>query len=208
MRIDWYFDVISPYAYLQSHDLAGLAARTRIAMKPVLLAGLLNHWGQRGPAEIPPKRLFTYRHVRWLAAQRGLPMRMPAAHPFNPLRLLRLACAAGDDLGAVRRIFAFVWEEGGDPHDAAAVIALGHAIGIADPQAALSAPGVKQRLKDNGAEAIAAGVFGVPTVVVGGVVLWGQDAMPMVRAALDTPGLFASADDARLAALPVAASRL
>jgi len=92
MQVDWYYDVISPYAYLQVHDLGALAERCEISLKPVLFAGLLNHWGQLGPAEIIPKRLFTFRHVKWLAEQRGLSVKMPGAHPFNPLKLLRLAC--------------------------------------------------------------------------------------------------------------------
>lgn len=207
MRIDWYFDLISPYAYLQAQDLETLSQRRRIALKPVLFAGLLEHWGQLGPAEIAPKRLFTYRHVKWLAERRGLPLRMPAAHPFNPLKLLRLACAVGDRLDAVRRIFAFVWEARGDPHSVASVCALGRDLGLAHPERVLEDTAVKERLKHNCQTAVAAGVFGVPTFVVDEIVLWGQDALPMVEQALRDPHYFARGDYAGMADLPVAASR-
>ena len=52
---------------------------------PVLFAGLLGHWGQLGPAEIPAKKLHTFHYSRWLADKRGLKLAGPARHPFNPL---------------------------------------------------------------------------------------------------------------------------
>lgn len=52
---DWYFDFISPFAYLQFVRLGELAG-ARLRLRPVLFAGLLQHWGQLGPAEIPAKR--------------------------------------------------------------------------------------------------------------------------------------------------------
>ena len=62
-----------------------------ITLKPVLFAGLLGHWDMKGPAEIPAKRVQTYRYCHWLAEKRGIPFKAPPRHPFNPLPLLRLA---------------------------------------------------------------------------------------------------------------------
>ena len=62
-RLVWYFDVISPYAYLQHNQLDNLPTELEIERKPVLFAGLLDHWGHLGPAEIPKKRTFTYRYT-------------------------------------------------------------------------------------------------------------------------------------------------
>ena len=87
VSVDWYFDFVSPYSYISLHRLPELDAR--IVYKPVLFAGLLNHWGQKGPAEIPAKRLWTYRYCAWRAGVLGIPFRFPAAHPFNPLQHLR-----------------------------------------------------------------------------------------------------------------------
>ena len=94
-QITFYFDVISPYAYLafEHMPVALEGISYEVIYKPVLFAGLLKHHGQLGPAEIPPKREWTYRQVAWLAKELGIRIQTPAAHPFNPLALLRLAVA-------------------------------------------------------------------------------------------------------------------
>ena len=61
MIADWYFDFVSPFAFLQSEQLGSLPPRISVRYRPVLLAALLDANGQRGPAEIPAKRAFTYR---------------------------------------------------------------------------------------------------------------------------------------------------
>ncbi len=111
---DWYFDFISPYAYFQFHRFEQLPAALRVTCKPVLFAGLLGHWGHKGPAEIPAKRLHTYRYCKWHADRLGLPFTMPPAHPFNPLPPLRLAIVCGASRAAVGTIFDAIWGEGLD----------------------------------------------------------------------------------------------
>ena len=64
---DWYFDFISPFAYLQNAVFYHLPDDLEVTRKPVLFAGLLGHWEHKGPAEIPRKRVFTLRHTKWLA---------------------------------------------------------------------------------------------------------------------------------------------
>src|SRR5204862_8070568 len=91
--VDWYFDFVSPYSYICLHRLPALG--TPVTHKPVLFAGLLEHWGQKGPAEIAPKRRWTYRWCAWWAQERDIAFRFPAAHPFNPLQHLSLALACG-----------------------------------------------------------------------------------------------------------------
>src|SRR6266487_3546889 len=91
---DWYFDFISPFSYLQCEQLPTLERSIRIRYRPVLFAALLAAHGHKGPAEIASKRRFTYRFVVWQSAKLGIPLKFPAAHPFNPLSLLRLAIVA------------------------------------------------------------------------------------------------------------------
>lgn len=70
VAIDWYFDFISPFAYLQFYALEHhLSQRPdlKIHFKPVLFAALLKHNSHKGPAEIPSKRLATYRYCQWYA---------------------------------------------------------------------------------------------------------------------------------------------
>ncbi|MDQ1347273.1 MAG: hypothetical protein QG573_642, partial [Acidobacteriota bacterium] len=103
---DWYFDFISPFAYLQSERLARFDGKLDIRPVPLLFAGLLKHWGQKGPAEMATKRRFTYRQVQWLADRNGIPFRFPPQHPFNPVRALRAAVALDSSIDAIHTIFS------------------------------------------------------------------------------------------------------
>lgn len=204
MRIRWVFDVISPFAYLAFPRVTQLPQEPEFV--PVLLAGLLEHFGQRGPAEIPSKRRFTYRYVLWRARQLGMPMRFPPAHPFNPLAALRLIIAAGCDHHAVGTVLDAVFRDGRDVADPKVIAELAQTLGVRDPQA-VSAPTVKQRLRENTDWACSQGIFGVPTLVTGGELFWGEDAMEMAQDYLGAPECFE--DEAMRAAdqLPVGAAR-
>lgn len=187
MNITFYLDFVSPYAYLAFERLpqALEGISHRVTYKPILFAALLGHHGQLGPAEIAAKRDWTYRHVLWLGAQLGIAIDMPAAHPFNPLALLRLALAC-DAQGTPNRyvtetIFRHVWRGGADAADATRLQALSDTLG---PARAPGDASVKQQLKHNTDDAIAADVFGVPSFVVDDKVFWGLDALPMLRACL------------------------
>lgn len=201
----WYFDFISPYAYLQLRQLESQRLLADIEPVPVLFAGILDHWGQLGPAEIPGKRLFTYRQVSWLARTQQVPLRLPAAHPFNPLRLLRLALSRDSAWVVISRLFDYVWRDGCIPEDAEAFGALLGELGERD-ESALNRPDIKARLRHNTEGAIAAGVFGVPTLALGDHLFWGQDSTRMALDFRRDPGQFL-ADDERIAQLPAAARR-
>jgi 2-hydroxychromene-2-carboxylate isomerase len=205
VRVRWVFDVISPFAYLAFPRVTQLPAEPEFV--PVLLAGLLEHFGQRGPAEIPSKRRFTYRYVMWRARQLGMPMRFPPAHPFNPLAALRLIIAAGCERAAVGTVLDAVFRDGRDVTDPKVIAELAQTLGVADPQAAVSAPQVKQRLRENTDWARAQGVFGVPTLLAGEELFWGEDAVQMARDYLSAPERFADAGMRAVDSLPVGAAR-
>ena len=111
-RAIWYFDFVSPFAYLQNLCLDEFSTHLLIERKPLLFAGLLKHWDTKGPAELLPKRIFTYWHLQWHADRLAIPLRFPERHPFNPIPLLRLCIAAGCSKNTVDSIFRCVWEEG------------------------------------------------------------------------------------------------
>lgn len=181
----FWFDPVSPYAYLAferlPEALAGLSYC--VEYRPVLFAGLLQHWGHKGPAEIEPKRAWTFRHVQWLARQYGTVLQTPAMHPFNPIALLRLALACTEAGGTPNRrvveaIFRHVWCSGGaDANDPARCEALAKTLA---PQRDAQSQPVKDELRAAGQEALALGVFGVPTIELEGRLFWGLDSLPMV----------------------------
>lgn len=199
--IDWYFDFVSPYSYICLHRLSEIPRP--ITFKPVLFAGLLNHWGQKGPAEISVKRQWTYRWCTWWAGELGIPFRFPAAHPFNPLPHLRLALACGSAPEAVKRIFGWIWMSGENASDPKRFDALCSELG-ADPARLAE---TKDLLRRNTEEAAARGVFGVPSFVVDGEVFWGADAIGFLKAFLADPATLRNDEMRRLASLPVAAAR-
>jgi 2-hydroxychromene-2-carboxylate isomerase len=187
-QLTFWFDPISPFAYLAFEQmpqvLEGLSYSVRY--RPVLFAGMLKTWGQKGPAEIEPKRAWTFRQVQWLAHRHGIELQTPAQHPFNPLALLRLLLACADDgvapnRHACERVLRHVWQGGLDANEPQRLAALTLALTPAhDP----SDPAVKQALKASTDEAIAAGLFGVPTIEVDGRLFWGLDSLDMVAAYL------------------------
>jgi 2-hydroxychromene-2-carboxylate isomerase len=182
-RIVFHFDVVSPYAYLAFERLPQVLAGCsyEVEYRPVLFAGLLQHWGQKGPAEIEPKRAWTFRHVHWLAQQHGIALDTPAVHPFNPLALLRLALACGPNRRIVEAVFRHAWVGGHDPND---VLRLAELATRLAPRRDPAGDEVKAELRRLTDEAVQAGIFGVPTCTLDGRHFWGLDALPMVRDAL------------------------
>jgi 2-hydroxychromene-2-carboxylate isomerase len=227
--LDFWFDPVSPYAALAferlPEALEGLSVS--VTYRPVLFAGLLARWGQLGPAEIVPKRLWTYRQAAWLAHRQGSALQMPSVHPFNPLPLLRLAwaCATPPDAPLVvpldaladappnpptpnRRvaeaILNHVWLGGHDPSDPARLAALAAKL---KPSRDPDGDAVKLALRQQGEAAVARGVFGVPTVGVGDELFWGLDALPVLRAYLQRDPWFESPAWQGAADVPVGATR-
>ena len=207
MIADWYFDFVSPFAYLQSEQLASLGPRVSVRYRPVLFAGLLGANGQKGPAEIPAKRVFTYRYCIWRAKELGIGFRFPPEHPFNPLPLLRLAIACDSTPDAVHRIFRFVWRDGRLPDLPIEWAELIAELGAHDADARIAAAEVKDELRRNTDEAIARGVFGVPTLALGDELFWGSDATAMAAGYIAAGCRFADPEYARVAALPIGATR-
>ena len=201
----WYFDVVSPYAYLQAKRFGDLSERLDIKPVPVLFAGLLGAWGQLGPAEIPAKRIQTYRYAHWLAGQRGLPFRAPPRHPFNPLTILRLVIAAGSTMDATQAALDHVWGRGEDGQDPAALEPLAAALGL-DLSAATD-EAVKTQLRQSTDDAVAAGVYGVPTFRVGEALFWGDDLTGLMLDWLDNPEMLDQGEYRRLAEIPTASVR-
>lgn len=209
-QLTFYLDFISPYAYLAFHALPkaleGLSYQVRY--QPILFGAVLQHHGQLGPAEIPAKRLWTYRQVLWLAQQQGCTLRMPASHPYNPLGLLRLATAC-DAQGRPNRyvcqqLFEHVWGEGLEATDLQRQAVLQERLA---PSRDPSSDEVKAQLREATQAAIDAGVFGVPSILVDDKLFWGQDALPMLRDYLMAGSWFQGLDWDSCSVLPKSIER-
>jgi 2-hydroxychromene-2-carboxylate isomerase len=189
----FYFDSVSPYAFIawtQVHAIAERHHRTVEAV-PVLFAGLLDAHGTKGPAEIPAKRAYLFRDAYRKAHRLGLPeLRLPPTHPFNPLLALRVATCglpASADATARRRLidalYDATWVRGTGVETPEAVSAAAQRAGLDGDTLVLAAqdPACKTRLRTATDEAVARGVFGVPSMVVDGEVFWGVDSLEHVE---------------------------
>jgi 2-hydroxychromene-2-carboxylate isomerase len=189
--IRFYLDYVSSNAYLAWTQLPRLAERYGVAVEPVpvLFAGLLGAHGQLGPAEVPAKALWMVRNNLRKAALLGVPLEPPAFHPFNPLLALRVSSLApgpADQRALVGALFEAVWVRGLHVADPAVVARVCDETGLAGAAMVEAAgrPEAKARLRQQTDEAIARGVFGVPTVEVGDELFWGYDDFPYLELVL------------------------
>lgn len=191
-RVDFYFDYISGYAYFAWLSIQEICDRrgAELGVHPVLFAGLLDHWGQLGPAEIPPKREWAYKDAFRHARLHGIELACPKVHPFNPLLALRLSLrevAGAEQRRLVSAIFRAGWGQGIDlgSRDELAAALDGEGLDSRALIERASAPAAKEALRESTARAVGRGVFGVPTIFVGDELFWGSDRMEYVELALD-----------------------
>ena len=208
----FYFDYISPYAYLAWQRLRTFAPEHELAIepRPTVFAGLLNEHGHKGPAEIEPKRLYMFRDCTRLASLIGVPFQPPASHPFNPLPSLRasvLDMAESTRHALVTRLYAATWAESRDIGSTEVVGELCEEVGVPDAASRIQDPAVKQRLRQASDDAISKGVFGVPTFIVDGELFWGNGSFPHIARYLDGGDPFDAAAAERWKAVKPSAKR-
>ncbi|MFO0549705.1 MAG: 2-hydroxychromene-2-carboxylate isomerase [Polyangiaceae bacterium] len=188
--IDFYFDLVCPYAYLASLSVDAMAARAGASLryKPVLLGGVFRAIGAAdNPARLMPEPKQRYGAVdlaRW-AERAGVALRFPENHPRRTVLALRALLATGEIERATRVLYAAYWQRGEDLEDPTVVRAALDGAGL-DGAAAVEragSPEIKQALIGRTDEAVKAGVFGVPAFVVNGQLFWGQDRMDFVELA-------------------------
>ncbi|MEH6650674.1 MAG: 2-hydroxychromene-2-carboxylate isomerase [Motiliproteus sp.] len=180
--LDFYFDYLSPYAYFSWRRLQSLCQQHSVTLRPhpVVFGKLLDHWGQRGPAEIAPKKASLYRYCYRYATLNGFVFDPPRCHPYNPLPSLRLSLpqVCGDrQIEVISALFDAGWTEGADLGSVDRLQAILDRAGFdgAAMLAAIETDAVKQQLRDETEQAIGHGVFGVPTFIVDQQLFWGND---------------------------------
>lgn len=186
--IRFYFDYISSNAYIAWHALRSMAPRygRSIEVVPTLFAGLLEAHGQLGPAEVPVKSYWMWRNNLRKCALLGIPLSPPAFHPFNPLLSLRISSLplpTEQRHALITALFEAVWVHGQHVSDPSTVARLADQIGLPGDElvAATQQAGTKAALRGQTDAAIAAGVFGVPTMLVDDELFWGYDDFPYLE---------------------------
>jgi 2-hydroxychromene-2-carboxylate isomerase len=206
-KAKWYFDFISPFAYLQFAQFPKLPPNLEITPVPAVFGAILQHWGQLGPAEIPTKRQFVYRFFQWNADQLGIPFTMPPMHPFNPIPALRLCTAAGAGIEHTQAVFNLIYGKGIQPDSPEGIQLIGDALDISNPEISMQDPVFKDTLRANTAQATSDGVFGVPSFVINGEIFWGGDSTEMMLDFLENPELFDTSEMKRISNMEMGLTR-
>ena len=182
-RATFYFDLGSPYAYLSAERICHLFAEAGIEQpewQPILLGGLFQHFG-RASWGSGPERAAGIAEVERRASAYGLPpITWPQPWPGNMLNAMRVATFAKQtgrtvsfSLAAFRQAFA----AGRDLSDLDNVMIAGAACELHPNalQKAVQTEIVKSALREATERAAAQGVEGVPSLLVGERVFWGDD---------------------------------
>jgi len=197
-RVEFFFDIASPYSYLASTQLEGLARRTgaTIAWRPFLLGGLFSSIGNQAPATLKPRGAYMGRDLQRWAKRYQVPLSWPSRFPINTVKaqrmLLTLRQAKGDDAVAelAAAFFVAYWADDRDVSDLATLTEV--ATGAGFDGAALAErtqdPAIKDALKEATAEAEERGAFGAPTFFVGGEMYFGNDRLLLLEDALQADG--------------------
>jgi 2-hydroxychromene-2-carboxylate isomerase len=212
-QLQFFFDVVSPYAWLGWHELNACRGRLELEVEPlpVLFGVLLDAHGGVGPAEIPEKRAYTFRDVQRCARLAGLRLSGPPRHPFNPLKALRVCAALSDAEARFRwagKLLDAAWSEGRDLESEDTLRELLDASQLStDLLHAITTTAVKEQLRACVDRALALGVFGVPSFAIGSELFWGHDRLPHIEAFLRGELVLDEELQARMLARPRAIDR-
>ena len=194
--LELWFDFSCPYAYLASRQASRFGVE--IDWRPMLLGGVFRGIGAGdGPMATlsPQKAAHNFHDMHRWAEQFDVPFQLPAAHPMRTVRALRTLLALPHSRwpGAIHALYAAYWERSEDvTRDdviAGALRAAGvSAADIGAAQARVDDPAIKDDLRARTDEAISLGVFGAPAWILrrptGPLLIWGQDRLAWVEAAL------------------------
>lgn len=208
----FYFDYISPYAYLGWTQIRQLAAKHDEPLEavPILFAALLKQWGHKGPAEIPPKKTYVFKDVVRRAHRLSVPLAPPPGHPFNPLLGLRVTSAAPNDqqFTVIDALYRATWVDGRGITNADVVREVLEPLGLSGLVDEAVKPEVKALVRDQTTAAVEAGVFGVPTMVARGELFWGTDSLEHLDAFLAGDDPITEEMAKAFAEMPVEKSRI
>jgi len=175
-----YFDYLSPFSYFFFHRYFSMENEYNTLanwnFKPILLGKVLNHWGQKGPAEIPPKRLYLFRQCLRMSIKSKIEFQPPQMHPFNPLYALRLSTEQtsknfSDSLlqkKIIKILWEHIWAKGQPSDDPDLLEKLMEKNGLDGKALMIQSFTRESKLEVNQSTevAIKSGVFGVPSFLI------------------------------------------
>ena len=188
----FYYDTNSPYAYLAAHRVDGVLP-VRPEWRPVVFGAIVRERGKL-PWSFAADRTADFEEIARRARERGLPeVRYPDQWPaegysVNPLRALLLAESPEQLRAVTLELFRTIFADGTMLNDPEALLDATERAGMERERvrAGIEDQAIKDRLRANTDEALAAGVTGVPTVAVGGQLFWGDDRLEDAAAALSS----------------------
>lgn len=190
-RIEFFWDAASPYTYLASTQIEGVAADCGVDIdwRPFLLGAVFEATGNQAPANVPAKGKYLFRDIRNWASYYGVPLTFPESFPVQSLYAGRAGLAAAEQgQGALfaKNVLYAHWAEGRDVGDSQVLAKVATDSGLDPDQIAnrIEEQTIKDRFKANTDEAVERGAFGAPTLFVGDTLFWGNDRLELLRAHL------------------------
>lgn len=188
LKAYFYYDIISPYAYLFLKSRKILEDKLELIPVPIFFPGLLRLQDNRGPAEVPEKRIYTYQFCVWKAQKLNLPFQFPKRHPFASAPVQRLLLQNNADLAMLDKAFDFVWGQGHDPELEWEEFCV--AIGLPKNTPKPQDETIKKALIESTQTAANHGVFGVPSIRIDQQIFWGVDSIDWILEYLTKPEMF------------------
>jgi len=190
-RVEFYFDVGSPSGYLAWSQLPAIAGETGADIEycPVLLGGIFKATGNTSPAEVPAKGRYLSLDLARFARRYGVPLVYNSAFPINTIGLMRGAVAAqqaGQLEAYLDVIYPAFWAHDvdlGRPEEVVRCLQEG-GLDAEFLMRRTQEDEVKTELRERSDAAVERGLFGIPTMFVGGEMFFGQDRLELVREAL------------------------
>ena len=189
--LDFYFDFSSPYGYLMAEKIDALAAQygRQVNWHPILLGIIFQATGSRPPADaVSSKGKYMLHDFARSARHMGIPYNPPSRFPLPTQNAARAYYWLHGQDCALARQFAHAayrafFVDDLDISAPETVLQIAAKIGVdrAKLEVALQDPAIKARLKDECEQALAAGVFGSPHVIIDGEAFFGADRLPQIE---------------------------
>ncbi len=191
-KVEFYYDLSSPYSYLASTRIEGICGRygAELEWKPFLLGGAYKGSGNRAPLEVPNKKAYMIKDLQDWAKYYGVPFNFPEIFPLNSVKPMRGALAAkekGKVAEYTHKLFALYMVEGKDLNQDDVLKNAVSELGM-DADWFISRiveQDIKDQLRKETDELVRRGGFGAPTFFIGDRMFWGNDRLVFVEEYLE-----------------------